>query len=182
VYLVSPLRASPFSRDLTLSAPSQLEYTINQVSASLHCRVCTIRRRLTPHLKQGIAPTLIYPVPTAENSWLLSRFIHSIRDYYPLWQVRFFLSPFLLPLLLLTPYPQLVYQTTVFLSRSSISLGLPALPSHLLPLPAMLQSLVLMALLCESALGLFGQGDGGAGSIVAVFSLVCVEGICGGLA
>ena len=36
---------------------------------------------------QGIAPTLIYPVPSSEEYWLLSRIIHSIRDYYPLWQV-----------------------------------------------------------------------------------------------
>jgi len=45
-------------------------------------------------INQGIGPTLIYPVPSPEGHWLLSKFIHSIRDYYPLWQ--------------------LVYQTTVF--------------------------------------------------------------------
>jgi battenin len=45
-------------------------------------------------INQGIGPTLIYPVPSAEGHWLLSKVIYSIRDYYPLWQ--------------------LVYQTTVF--------------------------------------------------------------------
>ena len=38
---------------------------------------------------QGISPTLLYPVPTREESWLLSKIIHSVRDYYPLWQVCF---------------------------------------------------------------------------------------------
>ena len=40
---------------------------------------------------QGISPTLLYPVPTREESWLLSKIIHSVRDYYPLWQVCFLL-------------------------------------------------------------------------------------------
>ena len=38
-------------------------------------------------ITQGISPTLLYPVPTREESWLLSKIIHSVRDYYPLWQV-----------------------------------------------------------------------------------------------
>ncbi|KIJ16386.1 hypothetical protein PAXINDRAFT_113476 [Paxillus involutus ATCC 200175] len=54
-------------------------------------------------INQGIAPTLLYPVPSPERYGLISKIIHSIRDYYPLWQ--------------------LVYQSTVFISRSSISLG-----------------------------------------------------------
>lgn len=37
---------------------------------------------------QGVAPTLVYPVPSPERYWLLSKIIRSIRDYYPLWQVR----------------------------------------------------------------------------------------------
>ena len=36
---------------------------------------------------QGIAPTLLYPVPNAKDHSVLSKFIHTIRDYYPLWQV-----------------------------------------------------------------------------------------------
>jgi len=45
---------------------------------------------------QGISPTLLYPVPTREESWLLSKIIHSVRDYYPLWQVFFFFFKFLI--------------------------------------------------------------------------------------
>ena len=69
---------------------------------------------------------MVYPVPDPETYPFL-QFIHSIRDYYPLWQV----SPatFLPNLLPLTLPPQLVYQAAVFISRSSISLGLPPLPS-----------------------------------------------------
>lgn len=38
---------------------------------------------LSEHI-QGIAPTLLFPVP---SHGLLSKIIHSTRDYYPLWQV-----------------------------------------------------------------------------------------------
>ncbi|KAG5634838.1 hypothetical protein H0H81_000551 [Sphagnurus paluster] len=75
----------------------------------------------------------------------------------------------------------LVYQTTVFLSRSSISLGLPPLPERLLALPAVLQYLILSALALESSVGVFPEDASGA-AIVAVFLLVSLEGICGGLA
>ncbi|KAF8153103.1 batten's disease protein Cln3 [Crassisporium funariophilum] len=112
-------------------------------------------------INQGIGPTLLYPVPSAEDHWLLSKIIHTVRDYYPLWQ--------------------LVYQTTVFLSRSSISLGLPALPARLLPLPAIVQFGILLALTYESAVGFFGD-DSGALSIFLVFALISLEGVCGGLA
>ncbi|KAI9509166.1 batten's disease protein Cln3 [Russula earlei] len=70
-------------------------------------------------INQGVAPTLVYPVPTLESSPVFGHIIHSIRDYYPLWQ--------------------LVYQSTVFLSRSSLSLGLPALPTRALPIPSIIQ-------------------------------------------
>ncbi|OSX56866.1 hypothetical protein POSPLADRAFT_1158655, partial [Postia placenta MAD-698-R-SB12] len=112
-------------------------------------------------INQGIAPTLIYPVPSPDEHWLMSKIIHSIRDYYPLWQ--------------------LVYQTTVFLSRSTISLGLPALPARLLPLPALVQAAVLGTLALESAAGILGGAREGA-SFALVFALIAVEGICGGLA
>ncbi|PCH36868.1 batten's disease protein Cln3 [Wolfiporia cocos MD-104 SS10] len=111
-------------------------------------------------INQGIAPTLVYPVPTPAEHPLLSKLIHSIRDYYPLWQ--------------------LVYQTTVFLSRSSLSMGIPALPARLLALPAAVQALLLGALALEAAVGVFG-GDA-TRAVVLVFALIAVEGVCGGLA
>lgn len=76
---------------------------------------------------------------------------------------------------------KLVYQSTVFLSRSSISIGLPALPSRLLSLPAILQAGILLTLTFESAVGFFPVESNGL-SIVFVFLLVSLEGICGGLA
>ncbi|KAJ8700853.1 battenin CLN3 protein [Pleurotus ostreatus] len=112
-------------------------------------------------INQGIAPTLLYPVPSPEKYWLLSKVIHSIRDYYPLWQ--------------------LVYQSTVFLSRSSISMGLPPLPQRLLPLPAVVQGVILIILATEAAVGFFPDDSEGL-SVLMVFGLVCLEGICGGLA
>ncbi|KAG8957249.1 battenin CLN3 protein [Tulasnella sp. 419] len=39
-------------------------------------------------INQGIAPTLIFPVPDRSTHWLLSTFIKSLRDYYPLWQIQ----------------------------------------------------------------------------------------------
>ncbi|KZT08122.1 batten disease protein Cln3 [Laetiporus sulphureus 93-53] len=118
-------------------------------------------------INQGIAPTLVYPVPSPTSHWLLSKIIHSIRDYYPLWQ--------------------LVYQSTVFLSRSSISFGIPPLPSRLLPLPSIVQALILVTLALESSRGVFGggfarEGDTEGRSVALIFALVCVEGVCGGLA
>jgi len=119
-------------------------------------------------INQGIGPTLLYPVPSPHKHRLLGRIIHSVRDYYPLWQ--------------------LVYQSNVFLSRSSISLGLPPLPRRLLPLPSIIQFFILLLLTLESAKGILGPGDGSHGeaidalSIWLVFSLICLEGICGGLA
>ncbi|KAH9848813.1 batten's disease protein Cln3 [Lenzites betulinus] len=112
-------------------------------------------------INQGISPTLVYPVPTRETHWIMSLLIHSMRDYYPLWQ--------------------LVYQSTVFLSRSSISLGLPPLPGRLLPLPAIVQGVILCTLAYESAAGIFGDAHAGI-SFALVFLLICVEGVCGGLA
>ncbi|KIK07105.1 hypothetical protein K443DRAFT_87885, partial [Laccaria amethystina LaAM-08-1] len=93
--------------------------------------------------------------------WLLSKIIHSVRDYYPLWQ--------------------LVYQTTVFLSRSSISLRIPALPQSMLPLPAIIQAIILLILTYESAVGFFDDNDE-VWSVFLVFVLISLEGICGGLA
>ncbi|KAI6020128.1 hypothetical protein PISMIDRAFT_206038 [Pisolithus microcarpus 441] len=112
-------------------------------------------------INQGIAPTLLYPVPSPERYGFLSKIIHSVRDYYPLWQ--------------------LVYQTTVFISRSSISLGIPPMSIRLLPLPAIAQLAILITLACESAFGIFSEDHEGR-SIAFVFVLISIEGICGGLA
>ena len=76
---------------------------------------------------------------------------------------------------------QLVYQSTVFISRSSISLGIPPLPEKLLSLPAVAQFLILVTLMYESAVGIFSE-DHPATSILFVFLLISMEGICGGLA
>ena len=76
---------------------------------------------------------------------------------------------------------QLVYQTTVFLSRSSITLGLPPLPGRLLSAPAILQGFILTTLAFESAVGIFGDEHEGL-SFALVFLLISIEGICGGLA
>ncbi|KAI0342458.1 batten's disease protein Cln3 [Trametopsis cervina] len=124
---------------LPLAAVYTLEYTINQ----------------------GVAPTLVYPVPSPDGYWFLSKIIKSIRDYYPLWQ--------------------LVYQTTVFFSRSSISLGIPPLPAKFLSAPAFTQALILITLAIESGVGIFSE-DSQALSFAFVFLLISIEGICGGLA
>ncbi|KAJ7628685.1 batten's disease protein Cln3 [Roridomyces roridus] len=113
-------------------------------------------------INQGIAPTLLYPVPSPQEHAFLSKIIHSVRDYYPLWQ--------------------LVYQTTVFLSRSSISIGIPPLPMRLLSLPAIIQAVILVTLAVESAVGIFPSDLDEAWSIVTVFLLISLEGICGGSA
>jgi battenin len=69
----------------------------------------------------------------------------------------------------------------VFLSRSSISLGIPALPQSLLPLPAIIQAIILLVLTYESAVGFFDDNDE-VWSVFLVFILISLEGICGGLA
>jgi battenin len=74
-----------------------------------------------------------------------------------------------------------VYQTTVFLSRSSISLGIPALPSRFISVPSLLQFFILATLAFESAVGFFPDASEGL-DIGFVFLLISIEGICGGLA
>jgi len=112
-------------------------------------------------INQGVAPTLLYPVPSSQNYPFLSHIIHSTRDYYPLWQ--------------------LVYQTTVFLSRSSISVGIPPLPLRLLPVPSILQGVILLILSFEAAVGSFSSDSEGL-NVLFVFLLISLEGICGGSA
>ena len=76
---------------------------------------------------------------------------------------------------------QFVYQGAVFFSRSSISLGCPPLPEKLLPVPAITQFAILLTLVYESAVGIFGDSSEGT-NFFLVFLLVSIEGICGGLA
>jgi len=154
--------------------PPQLSETKVNVSLSPADKWCLVRPLLVKYMlplfcvytfeytiNQGIGPTLVYPVPTPSEHPILSFVIKSIRDYYPLWQ--------------------LVYQTSVFLSRSSISFGLPPLPARLLSLPATVQAVILLFLATESGVGIFSDSSEGL-AIGTVFLLISIEGICGGLA
>jgi len=62
-----------------------------------------------------------------------------------------------------------------------ISLDFPPLPEKLLPVPAVIQLDILLTLVCERAIGNFGDSSEGA-SFYLAFLLVSIEGICGGLA
>ncbi|CAD6570232.1 MAG: battenin CLN3 protein [Tremellales sp. Tagirdzhanova-0007] len=120
-------------------------------------------------INSGVAPTLVFPLP---NSGLWSTVFKSPRDYYPFWS--------------------LTYQTFVFLSRSSISLGLPPVPRRFLPLPSIVQGLVLSLLTLQSSLFIFSSpaftpprlppAQGFDRTISVVFILMCLEGLCGGSA
>jgi len=114
-------------------------------------------------INQGISPTLVYPPPS--KTPLLRWIITSIRDYYPLWQ--------------------LIYQTTVFLSRSCLTFGVSPLKVKYLPLPAIIQFVILCILALESAFGIFEGGSitsGGPLAISLAIVLIGAEGLCGGLA
>ncbi|KAL7409605.1 CLN3 protein-domain-containing protein [Mrakia frigida] len=104
-------------------------------------------------INQGIAPTLLYPLPT---SGILSHLIKSPRDFYPLYQ--------------------LTYQTFVFLSRSSHIIGIPPLPLSLLSTPSILQGFILLTLFLEAKA--FHPFLG----ISLVLVVISIEGLCGGLA
>lgn len=60
-------------------------------------------------------------------------------------------------------------------------MGLPALPSRLLSLPAIVQSAILLTLALESGVGLIPDHLEGL-AFGMVFLLISIEGICGGLA
>lgn len=110
-------------------------------------------------INQGVAPTLLYPLPTRSNHPLLSLVIKQLKDYYPFYQ--------------------LTYQTFVFLSRSSISIfRLPAIPKKYLWVPAILQGFLLIILTTESLYAWFRASIASPLAIV----LVCVEGLAGGSA
>ncbi|WWC63903.1 uncharacterized protein I303_106508 [Kwoniella dejecticola CBS 10117] len=120
-------------------------------------------------INSGVAPTLVFPLPT-RGIW--SKLFKSPRDYYPFWS--------------------LTYQTFVFLSRSSISLSLPPLPLRFLPFPSIIQFIVLSLLFLQARFFLFSSSEytppapapseGVDRSITIVFLLICIEGLCGGLA
>jgi battenin len=63
----------------------------------------------------------------------------TIRDYYPFWA--------------------LTYQSFVFLSRSSLSLGFPPIPRLLLPLPAILQGVILGMLTLQAKFYAFSSPE-----------------------
>jgi battenin len=83
-------------------------------------------------------------------------------------------------------------QTFVFLSRSSLSLGLPPVPRRLLPLPSIVQFSVLSLLTLQSSRFIFSSSAytppnpppeyGVDRSITFAFLLMCLEGLCGGSA
>lgn len=64
----------------------------------------------------------------------------------------------------------------MFASRSALTLGIPALPRRLLPLPALLQTVLLTLLALQSDISLFPH------AITATFILICLEGLMGGTA
>ncbi|GAA6048139.1 hypothetical protein JCM3770_003680 [Rhodotorula araucariae] len=114
-------------------------------------------------INSGVAPTLLYEVPTRDSAPVLALVIHSLRDYYPLWA--------------------LLYQTFVFISRSSLAiLRLPPLPLALLPLPTLLQLVILLLTALEARTGFLVALAGEHGATWAVAALVCAEGLCGGAA
>jgi len=153
------LYTSPMKASVSLTARDKLRLVRPLLLKYMLPLFCVYTFEYT--INQGIAPTLIYPVPSAEEHPIMRLIVHSIRDYYPLWQ--------------------LVYQSTVFLSRSSISFGLPPLPTRLLSLPAVVQGGILFVLALESGLGLIPASMEGL-AFGLVFLLISIEGVCGGLA
>lgn len=78
---------------------------------------------------------------------------------------------------------QLLYQTFVFVSRSSLSiLHLPPLPLALLPLPTILQVAILVVTTFESATSFLVALFGEHGATWCMALRVCCEGLCGGAA
>jgi len=88
--------------------------------------------------------------------------------------------------------PLIPDQSFVFLSRSSLSIGLPPLPRRLLPLPSIVQFFVLILLSLQSSRFIFSSSaytppsdppaNGSDRTITIVFLLMCLEGLCGGSA
>lgn len=114
-------------------------------------------------INTGIAPTLLYPIPSPESHTLFSMVFKSLRDYYPFWQ--------------------LTYQTFVFFSRSSMAIfRLPALPKRFISLPSMLQVVIFITVLLESSTSFLSRLFPLDWVYSIVFLLISFEGICGGFA
>ncbi|PWN30353.1 batten's disease protein Cln3 [Jaminaea rosea] len=159
---------TPLPRGLDETIPSEHK----QVRLSFNDKLALLRPMLLPFIlplvlvylaeytiNQGVAPTLLYPVPQPSRHLLLSWLIKKLSDYYPLYQ--------------------LTYQAFVFLSRSSISLlGLPPIPKRLLWMPAFVQVGILGLLASESVYAWFRESL--ARSLCLVF--VGIEGLAGGWA
>lgn len=78
---------------------------------------------------------------------------------------------------------QLIYQTFVFISRSSLSiLHLPPIPIRYLPLPTLFQLALLALTSLESSLGYLEASFGENGAIWCTFGLIACEGLAGGSA
>lgn len=168
---LGPLHAPTLPTLLPTSAPSMTtDGTGKTIKLTLQDKAALLRPMLIPFIlplvlvylfeytiNQGIAPTLLYPVPSPSKHLLLSWMIKSLRDYYPLYQ--------------------LTYQAFVFLSRSSVSiLRIPPISKQLLWLPAAVQLGILLLLTSESLYFWFRESI--ARSLVIV--LVGVEGLAGG--
>ncbi|KAK4049377.1 battenin CLN3 protein [Microbotryomycetes sp. JL201] len=114
-------------------------------------------------INSGVAPTLLYEIPDRRKSPVLSLIIKSLRDYYPLWQ--------------------LVYQSFVFISRSSLSiLRLPPIPIPFLPLPTLFQLGLLALTSLQASTLIISNALGEAGATWVTFLLVACEGLAGGSA
>ncbi|GHJ86734.1 hypothetical protein NliqN6_3136 [Naganishia liquefaciens] len=85
-------------------------------------------------INAGVAPTLAFPPP---RTGIWKHVFNTIRDYYPFWS--------------------LTYQTFVFLSRSSLSLGMRPIPRRLLFLPAALQGIILTLLALQASHYIFSS-------------------------
>ncbi|PLW21284.1 hypothetical protein PCANC_05062 [Puccinia coronata f. sp. avenae] len=114
-------------------------------------------------INTAIAPTLLYPPPRPESNPVFSLIFKSLRDYYPFWQ--------------------LTYQIFVFFSRSSMAIfRFPALPRRLIPLPSLLQMVILCVLLLEASNGFLSSVVPTQWIYMLVFAVISLEGVCGGLA
>ena len=158
------------STEALMSLPDQDSDHTRLVALSFSDKMKLLKPMLLPYIlplvlvyfaeytiNQGVAPTLLFIVPDSKQHKLLSMIIHTLRDYYPLYQ--------------------LVYQAFVFISRSYTSiLPLPPIPKAWLWSPAILQVCLLVLLSTESIYDWFKASV--ARSLVIV--LVAVEGLAGG--
>lgn len=132
-------------------------------------------------INSGVAPTLVFPMPT-HGVWSL--LFKKPRDYYPFWSLTCGFQ--------WLDRADPTDQTFVFISRSSLSIGLPPIPKRFLPLPTVIQFFVLVLLTMQSRFFFFSTPEytppnpepstGVDRAITAVFLLTCLEGLCGGSA